>query len=241
MMFNRVFLTEKKETAKTMKKKTTALASGEVYYTTREAAEMLNVSLRTVQLWVEAGVLKAWKTDGGHRRVPISSVEALIKERLGEDPATPEVQSIAELASANEHYSVLVLEDDEDMLHLYKMTMESWEMPVRFTFVKSVFEALVEIGRAPPDLLITDLRIPGVDGFEIIRVLRADPALSALNIVAVSGMEKHEIEERGGVPAEITVFAKPLSFEVLRGYLTACLANKALQEKRNAHPLSRAA
>lgn len=42
---------------------------------TREAAEMLGVSLRTIQLWVDSGVLEAWKTAGGHRRVSLDSVE----------------------------------------------------------------------------------------------------------------------------------------------------------------------
>ena len=45
--------------------------------TTREAAMRLGVSLRTVQLWVEAGTLPAGRTPGGHRRIRLSAVEAL--------------------------------------------------------------------------------------------------------------------------------------------------------------------
>lgn len=48
-------------------------------YSTREASELLGVSLRTVQLWVDSGVLQAWKTAGGHRRISSASVEALLK------------------------------------------------------------------------------------------------------------------------------------------------------------------
>ena len=206
--------------------------SSEIYCTTREAAEMLHVSLRTVQLWVEAGVLKAWKTDGGHRRLPLSSVQALISERLGESAAA---QMPAEgNAGSNDEFSVLVLEDDEDMLQLYKMTLAGWNLPIRYAFASSVFEALLEIGRQPPDLLVTDLRISGVDGFEIIKVLRADPVLGTLNIVVVSGLEQHEIEARGGLPLEITVFPKPLSFDSLQGYVRACLAHRALKERQHA-------
>lgn len=39
------------------------------FCTTREAAGLLGVSVGTVQLWVESGLLQAWKTSGGHRRV----------------------------------------------------------------------------------------------------------------------------------------------------------------------------
>lgn len=49
--------------------------------TTREAAALLNASLRTIQLWVEAGQLKAWKTPGGHRRILRTAVDAMIAER----------------------------------------------------------------------------------------------------------------------------------------------------------------
>ena len=48
------------------------------FCTTREAAELLNVSLRTAQLWVEKGLLEAWKTSGGHRRISRQSIESLL-------------------------------------------------------------------------------------------------------------------------------------------------------------------
>ena len=41
----------------------------ETYITSRQAASQLGLSLRTIQLWVENGVLSAWKTAGGHRRI----------------------------------------------------------------------------------------------------------------------------------------------------------------------------
>jgi len=45
-----------------------------------EAAKMLGVSPKTIQLWVDNGILAAWKTVGGHRRVTIESVERLKRE-----------------------------------------------------------------------------------------------------------------------------------------------------------------
>ncbi|QEE43731.1 helix-turn-helix domain-containing protein (plasmid) [Rhizobium sp. WL3] len=50
--------------------------------TTANAAELLGVSIRTAQLWVESGQLPSWKTPGGHRRIPRQAVLDLI-----EDPA----------------------------------------------------------------------------------------------------------------------------------------------------------
>ncbi|MBP6421868.1 MAG: response regulator [Propionivibrio sp.] len=196
----------------------------EVYCTTREAAQMLGVSLRTVQLWVESGVLSAWKTDGGHRRLPMSAVNELVQKRMGKN------QSGAPAAGL---FNILVLEDDEDMVRLYQMTMSAWQIPIHVTFVSSVYEALIVIGRGEPDLLITDLKMPGVDGFEIINLLRNDEVLHNLDIVVVTALNQAEIEERGSLPADITVFTKPVSFDQLQGYIKACLTHRKSMERKN--------
>lgn len=49
--------------------------------TTRQAAEALGVALRTAQLWTESGRLRAWKTEGGHRRILVASVKELLDAR----------------------------------------------------------------------------------------------------------------------------------------------------------------
>ena len=49
--------------------------------TTRQAAEALGVALRTAQLWTESGRLRAWKTEGGHRRILVASVKELWNAR----------------------------------------------------------------------------------------------------------------------------------------------------------------
>jgi len=47
--------------------------------TTAKAAEILGVSIRTAQLWVENGQLPSWKTPGGHRRIPRQAVMDLVE------------------------------------------------------------------------------------------------------------------------------------------------------------------
>lgn len=54
--------------------------------TTREAARMLGIAVSTAQQWIENGVIPAWKTPGGHRRVRLSDVSALLRERAGLAP-----------------------------------------------------------------------------------------------------------------------------------------------------------
>ena len=51
------------------------------FYTTYEVARLLGISVRTAQQWVEKDILKGWKTDGGHRRISVKSVEDVQRSR----------------------------------------------------------------------------------------------------------------------------------------------------------------
>jgi len=172
---------------------------------TREAADRLGVSLRTVQLWSEAGVLRAWKTAGGHRRILVSSVNELLQQRgpLGGAPVSS-------------RYQVLIVEDEPDFRRLFERHLLSWNLPIELASVPSGFDALVRIGAARPDLLITDLRMPGIDGFEMLRALQASGEISELEVIVVTALTEYTITERGGLPERVTVLFKPLRFEELR-------------------------
>jgi excisionase family DNA binding protein len=176
---------------------------------TRAAADRLGVSLRTVQLWSEAGLLRAWKTPGGHRRILTSSVDELLQRRGGE---------IARRAPDG-NYQVLVVEDEPDFRRLFELHLRSWELPIALQSVPSGFDALVRIGASRPDLLITDLRMPGIDGFEMLRALSASGAISELEVIVVTALTDHTINERGGLPDGVTVLHKPLRFAQLRTHL----------------------
>src|SRR3954471_19495975 len=80
------------------------------FCSTKEAATMLGVSHRTVQLWVENGVLQAWKTAGGHRRIALASVNRLVEQR------THAIQAPAAAQAAPTDHKVLLVDDDSTML-----------------------------------------------------------------------------------------------------------------------------
>ena len=82
-------------------------------------------------------------------------------------------------------------------------------------------EALAMCQRHQVDILFCDLRMPGIDGFEMIRRLRADPQLQDLDIVVVSGLTEDEIVENGGLPADVILYSKPVPFRELKGYVQA--------------------
>ncbi|MEO5355649.1 MAG: helix-turn-helix domain-containing protein, partial [Magnetococcus sp. XQGC-1] len=56
----------------------------ETFVTSSQAARLLNVSQRTINCWVDEGVIKAWKTAGGHSRIPMSAIEQILEKRQEE-------------------------------------------------------------------------------------------------------------------------------------------------------------
>lgn len=182
------------------------METGQDVCSTREAADRLGVSLRTVQLWSEAGLLHAWKTEGGHRRILISSIDELLRRRGGVSSRRP----------AGDRYQILIVEDEPDFRQLFELHLRSWGLPIQLSTAPSGFDALMQIGASRPDLLITDLRMPGIDGFEMLRALRASGAIGELEIIVVTALTEHTVAERGGLPPGVTVLHKPLRFAELR-------------------------
>ena len=175
------------------------------FISTAQAAKQLGLSLGAVQQMVECGTLAGWKTAGGHRRIRQDSVDALLARAR-----SPGLQPRA--GSANSKVRVLVVEDDRLLQGIYRETFAAWDEPLDVRIIGHGLDALVEVGREPPDLLIADLRIPGIDGFEMIRRLRENPLCADLAIVVVSGLSAKEIAAAGGLPQDVTVYRKPIPF-----------------------------
>jgi excisionase family DNA binding protein len=176
---------------------------------------MLGVSVRTVQLWTEGGLLKAWKTEGGHRRIERQSVERLLADR----PAPA-------VAVAAGRFTILVVDDELPVLRLYERRLARWPMNPQVVTAQNGTEALVRLGLLRPDLLVTDLKMPGMDGFRMLQQLRELPELAGMTTVVVSGLDSQEIEGRGGIPGGIPVLAKPIDFTRLLDIATVVADRK---------------
>jgi excisionase family DNA binding protein len=188
------------------------------FCTTREAAKLLGVSIGTVQHWVESGVLDAWKTAGGHRRVMRDSLERLL--RRGPTSTAAELTALPDPVAPVTGLTVMVVEDNAILRRLYREQLGQWPMIHQLMTYDNAFSALMAISQAHPDLLITDLSMPGLDGREMLRVLRHSPEVAHTTIVVVSGLDPQDIAAGGGVPDGIEVLAKPIPFERLRTIAT---------------------
>lgn len=110
---------------------------------------------------------------------------------------------------------VLVIEDNPATRRLYELRIAYWKFPVSLHIVSNGYEGLVLTGEIEPDLLICDLRLPELDGVQIITALCNLERYKNMAIVMVTGLPFTSIEARGGMPDRVEKLGKPIDFDRL--------------------------
>jgi excisionase family DNA binding protein len=150
---------------------------GEKTFTTFEVARLCGVFHTTVINWVNKGKLKARVTPGGHRRIPISELVVFMKKYDMPVPADIE----------DPHKQVLVLDDEPMMTKLIEKGFGKHKDRYAVSVANNPVDALVMIGKRLPHLLVVDLLMPVMDGFQVCQILKSNPATKDMKIVAISG------------------------------------------------------
>ncbi|WP_411879990.1 response regulator [Polaromonas sp. YR568] len=179
-----------------------------IFCTTREAATLLGVSVGTAQLWVDNGLLTAWRTPGGHRRVTRESINKLLHMKAG-------LPAVLTGEAGGAQMKVLIVEDSSNLRRLYEIVLAQWPMSPRITTVDNGIEAAMLLEQERPDLLVVDLDTPGIDGFRLVGILKKNPKYADITVVVVSGLDEIDIVKRGGVPPDVFVLRKPVPFAKL--------------------------
>lgn len=210
-----------------------------LFLTVREAADALSLSTTSVQLLVERGALKAWRTAGGHRRILPDSVLTLLRDRgLADRPVAdivkvePEFEDAGRNASeqpkADAALDVLIAEDDPFFRDLYQTKLRSIGMPLELRFAFDGVQALLALGSRVPDVLILDLGLPALNGVDTLYALRKDARTARLPVLVATGMSADKIAALGSLPPGSILVSKPVQFERLRGYLEAIYCLKQI-------------
>lgn len=117
---------------------------------------------------------------------------------------------------------VLVAEDDRALLELLTEYLELQGLDV--TAVESGDAALRELRSGPVfDVVLLDIRMPGVPGDEVLRQMRADPRLARIPVAAITGMQRAEVELLAN-PDELV--SKPFDIESLAAALGRMCAHR---------------
>jgi excisionase family DNA binding protein len=175
------------------------------HLTPNEVAQLLMVNPVTVRQWAARGLLRSLTTPGGHRRFLLSDVEEFARSR-GATPAG---------RNSGRPDRVLIVDDDPQLGRFIADLVRQRDSHVETEIAIDGFEAGSKVESFRPHVLVLDLTMPGMDGFEVCRRLRARPTLNHIRIVAMTGPASSEHVQGALAAGANACLSKPLDSEQL--------------------------
>ena len=177
-----------------------------LFFTTFEIAKICGVFPSTVINWVNQGQLNSSHTAGGHRRIARQDLLDFLRKLNYPIPAS--------LAGGRK--KLLIVDDEPDTCRLLQRTFKDQSGELEVSTLESAIDALVEIGKTPPDLVILDVVMPVMDGASLCASLKANPATRDIKLIAITGKRLPEKKLQFIKDNTNAFFRKPLTIADLR-------------------------
>src|SRR5512138_89075 len=116
---------------------------------------------------------------------------------------------------------VLLVDDTRTLLSLIQVYLLGWHL--EFIEARDGIEGLSKAREQKPDLIVSDIRMPGMDGFEFCAAVRADPALHAVPFVMLTSLTDEMSRRKGKLVGASAFLTKPIAPEQLRGIVAELL------------------
>ena len=156
------------------------------WLTLGQAAKYLGVAQSTMRKWSDVGKVSAFYTPGGHRRYRRSDLDQFL-DRSGPGPSPGTSSDTGPL--------VLIVDDDEKLREYVRVNLEAEGYVVREA--GSADEGLAALGEQSPDLILLDVMMPQVDGWETLRRIQEHTGIGAIPVIMFSG----KVDERAASEA----------------------------------------
>ncbi len=175
-------------------------------YSTHDVAKICCVTPTTVIRWIEDGLIPAFKTVGGHRRVRREDLEKVCSER-----GIP-----FNVQTGDETGRILVVDDEPVVLDLVRDVVKDITHTFEVEVARDAFDAGRLVALFRPQLIFLDLMMPGVDGFEVCNRLKRNSATAHTEIVGITGYYTEANTERILSAGAIACLRKPLDVTLVR-------------------------
>ncbi|UCE90498.1 MAG: response regulator [Pseudomonadota bacterium] len=176
------------------------------YLTPQQVAELLMVSPVTVRQWAQRGEIDALTTPGGHRRFTLEAVKAFARKRGMR--LNPE--------RSDDVMRILVVDDDVELNAWLSEMLSAHDVATEIASAHNGFDAGVKLVSFKPHLILLDLMMPGLDGFDVCSSVREDPTKESTRVIAMTGYPSDENVQRILEAGAETCLAKPLDFDRLQ-------------------------
>lgn len=131
-------------------------------------------------------------------------------------------------------FNILVVDDTPHNLDIARNILHT-EYRVRLATNGEI--ALKLIHKQKPDLILLDIMMPGMDGYEVCRQLKADPRYTQIPVIFVTAMDSREDEAKGLALGAVDYISKPINPSILKARVKTHIAlydqHRALEEKVN--------
>ncbi len=185
--------------------------------TTYDIATHCHVTPRTVIQWINEGKIKAYRTPGNHSRVQMADFMIFLKEY---NMPLPE-----QLPASETHIGIkriLIVDDDRSMVDtIYRILQreKDYELDVAY----DGFEAGEKFAGFKPDLVLIDIRMPGLNGYELCARIRDNHKNSHVKILLISGSIERQDIELAKIKGADDYLEKPFTNAALRSKIEALL------------------
>ncbi|MDH5570827.1 MAG: response regulator [Gammaproteobacteria bacterium] len=151
------------------------------YLTPSEAAELLMISPVTLRQWSQKGLLKFEQTPGGHRRYKRSTIQDFQQQHQQSQKLTGKTS-----------LRVLITDDDKQIRSYLQEFLQTVSTSIIIDTAENGFEAGQKLHTFKPEILLLDLMMPGLNGFEVCKLIKKNPDLSHIRIITITGYHSNE-------------------------------------------------
>lgn len=169
--------------------------------TSTQVGNLLQVNPSSVKKWVNDGHIIAFRTPGGHRRIrALDLVSFLDQHKI---PVPRQLQNAGKRR-------IVAVDDDITQLRALGRSLKRWSDKLEVSLVDNGVDALLEVGASRPHGLLIDVFLPGIDGIEVCRRLKANAATKDIAIIVTSGRLTSELEQAARAAGARRVLRKPV-------------------------------
>jgi excisionase family DNA binding protein len=169
------------------------------WLTLGQAARVLGVAQSTIRKWSDQGRVPAFYTPGGHRRYRRADLDAFV------DRSGPGRSRNGPL--------VLLVDDDDKVRELVRVNLEFEGYVVRET--ASAEQGLAAIEEAKPDLILLDVMMPHIDGWEMLRRVQERYGAGTIPVVMFSGKVDEQAQALAASSGAQAFVGKPFDLQHL--------------------------
>jgi len=179
-----------------------------------KASKYCNVSPKTIINWIEAGHIKAYKTVGGHRRINKTDLEAFMRKQGIPIPEE-------ELDEGRKR--ILVVDDDPIIVETIVQALEEDEYDYDVISASDGFEAGIQVNHFKPHLMILDIMMPDIKGYEVCKKIKSDEETKDTKIIVLSAyLDEEKFKKMKDNGADVC-FSKPLPLPQLKAEVAGLL------------------